>query len=179
MSDYPMSDALARYGPAKAEAIPLDCTDLTVLDIGGYDGRFGAIALARGASRVVVLDNEEYRFYYKGTWPQPGRDPHLEYIQGDFMAWEQPFDLVLFYNVLYHCAEWEKALPKALSLAKRCFCLSTYVAEGEGWRQYEESGTGFSRATPSLSVVRESLREWVAEYEQVIDEHYIGRFRRP
>ena len=59
----PMEPVYKLYGPAKASAIPTDCTGLTVLDLGGYDGRFGQVALERGAKSVLVLDNEDWRRY--------------------------------------------------------------------------------------------------------------------
>ena len=173
----PMGTVYQEYGPLKREAIPQDLTGLTVLDIGGYDGRFGAVCLERCASRVVVLDNGEWQLYYGGNWPIPQHFTGLEYVEADFMQWAEPFDIVLFYNVLYHCADWEGALPKLRRLVKGELCLSTYWAEGtDKWVGYSEDGR--RRATPTLHGLQKALENagfMEPSFYEVKDAHVVIR----
>jgi tRNA (mo5U34)-methyltransferase len=41
---------------------------LSVLDVGTFDGFYAFLAEARGASRVVAVDNEQYRAWVKARW---------------------------------------------------------------------------------------------------------------
>ncbi len=84
------------------------CAGKTVLDIGGYDGRAAKQLLDQGAASAVCLDNQQYKHY---GWADK-KFEGVEYVTGDFMEWPrqgQPpftadlcFDIVVFYNVLYH-----------------------------------------------------------------------------
>lgn len=153
-----MAESLDRFGQLKADCIPKNLTGRTVLDIGGYDGRFAKLCLDRGAESAVCLDNQEWSHYQTGTWKRPQRFEGVEYVQGDFLEWEGRYDLVLCFNVLYHCAEWENASPALRRLTKGEMCLSTYWAAGVGgWNEYTEVGTNFKRATPTIPGLFEAL----------------------
>ena len=173
----PMEPVYKLYGPAKASAIPTDCTGLTVLDLGGYDGRFGQVALERGAKSVLVLDNEDWRRYHGQGWPSPQHFDRLDYQQGNFQEHQGQYDLVLFFNVLYHCDNWEQALPKVASLTKKILCLSTYWADGQsGWQEYSDEG--LTRATPTIPGLFQALGEsgfQCYDYVQVVEKHVIVR----
>lgn len=41
---------------------------LSVLDVGAFDGFYAFLAEARGARRVVAIDNEQYRLWVKARW---------------------------------------------------------------------------------------------------------------
>lgn len=158
LEKYPMLDSLTRYGALKLASIPERLDGKTVLDIGGYDGRFALECLQRGADKAVCLDNNEWNHYYQGTWPNPQRLPGVDYSQGDFLEWQQSYDVVLCFNVLYHTERWKEAAMALRRLTKEVLCLSTYYAAGEeGWVPYTESGTGFLRATPTLRGLLEDL----------------------
>lgn len=173
----PMETVYKLYGPAKLACIPADCTGMTVLDIGGYDGRFGFVAKQRGAKSVLVLDNQDWRRYHGQRWPDPKRFPELDYAQGDFMEEEGDYDLVLFFNVLYHCDRWGEALPKVKLLTKKILCLSTYWADGTAsWHQYSDEG--LTRATPTIPGLFQALGEsgfQCYDYVQVVEKHVIVR----
>ena len=150
-SRYPMSTSLERIGPLKLEAIPQSLDGMSVLDIGGYDGRFAYQCLTRGASRAVCLDNDEWKEYYGQTWPAPEQFEGVVYEHGDFLDHQEQYDLVLCFNVLYHCARWQEAADALRRLTKKTLCLSTYCAQGtQGWTPYIESGTNYERATPTM-----------------------------
>ncbi len=158
--DYPMLHSLGQYGQLKLEAIPESCKGMSVLDIGGYDGRFGYACLQRGATSAICLENEEWTKYYSGTWVSPGTFPGVEYVKGDFLIHDAWYDLVLCYNVLYHCEKWLDAIPALKRLTKGTLCISTYWANGtEGWKEYLESGTGFERATPTIPGLLKELAD--------------------
>lgn len=48
--------------------IPEDFTGLSVLDVGAFDGFYSFLAEARGASRVLAVDNEQYRDWVRDRW---------------------------------------------------------------------------------------------------------------
>ena len=158
LPNYPMLDSLKRIGPLKLASIPKKLNGLSVLDIGGYDGRFAWGCRRRGAARAVCLENEEWAKYNVGTWPKPEKFPYVEFVQGDFLDWQESFDLVLCFNVLYHCARWEEAAFALRRLTRGELCVSVYVASGtSGWVPYVEEGTGYQKATPTVPGLIEAL----------------------
>lgn len=151
LAKYPMADSLARYGAIKLACIPDKLDGKRVLDIGGYDGRFAAECLQRGAATAVCLESQEWKHYMRGTWPEPGTFEGVEYQEGDFLEHQDVYDLVLCFNVLYHCARWQTAADALRRLTSDTLCISTYWAVGsQGWNEYVEMGTNFHRATPTI-----------------------------
>lgn len=153
----PMASPYSLYGAIKEQAIPEQLEGRSVLDIGGYDGRFAKVCFDRGAAPVAVLDSQEWRAYHGGVWPSPRQFDGISYQLGDFMEREEGADLVLFYNVLYHCKDWLGALPKVRQLTKWRLCLSTFFAQGTGWVGYTDSGPQEQRATPSVPALFRAL----------------------
>jgi tRNA (mo5U34)-methyltransferase len=49
-------------------ALPEDFTGLRVLDVGAFDGFYAFLAEARGAERVLAVDNEQYVSWVKARW---------------------------------------------------------------------------------------------------------------
>lgn len=49
-------------------AIPEDFSGTRVLDVGTFDGFYAFLAEARGADRVVAIDNEQYVHWVKSRW---------------------------------------------------------------------------------------------------------------
>lgn len=121
------------------QAIPMHLTGKTVLDIGGYDGRFAKLCLARGATSAICLDNEQYEQY---VWDHPARLPGVDYRFGDFMnaGWLEPADLVIFYNVIYHCQDPMGALRRLRQLTRETalVCSLTRFDDQPRWYLYSE-----------------------------------------
>lgn len=121
----------------------------TVLDIGGYDGRASKVALEAGAKSATVLDNREWEKY---GWAPPGRaHEDIAFTTGDFHEEGEPADVVICFNVIYHCKEPLKALKRLRKLAKDTLLIKTsFVTEDEvskdGWLYYPD-GTGHPNGT--------------------------------
>jgi len=47
---------------------PEDLSGRSVLDVGAFDGFYAFLAESRGASRVVAVDNEQYRDWVRARW---------------------------------------------------------------------------------------------------------------
>jgi tRNA (mo5U34)-methyltransferase len=59
---------VARDHRYRIPALPEDFSGMSVLDVGTFDGFYAFLAEARGARRVVALDNEQYRVWVKSRW---------------------------------------------------------------------------------------------------------------
>ena len=59
---------VARDHRYRIPALPEDFTDMSVLDIGTFDGFYAFLSEARGAERVVAVDNEQYREWVSSRW---------------------------------------------------------------------------------------------------------------
>ncbi|CAN5605011.1 hypothetical protein BH10ACT11_BH10ACT11_10870 [soil metagenome] len=59
---------IARDHRYRIPALPDDLTGLSVLDIGAFDGFYSFLAEARGAKRVVAVDNEQYIEWIASRW---------------------------------------------------------------------------------------------------------------
>ena len=114
-------------------AIPANLTGKEVLDIGGYDGHFAALCLERGAERAVCVDTGEWRDY---GWAPPVKRPGVQYVKGDVMTTLQQGDVVIFYNVIYHCRDPWTALERLRRLTRDQLLLCTSFVQGAGsdWR---------------------------------------------
>lgn len=96
-------------------ALPADLTGQTVLDIGGYDGLFAGECVRRGASLVRIIDNGEWQNYH---WRIPPTPPGVERVGCDVLEWEQPADLIVFGNVIYHMRDPWRALRHLRTLCR-------------------------------------------------------------
>jgi tRNA (mo5U34)-methyltransferase len=72
---FALNRAEGIYAPGSARdhryripAIPESFQDLSVLDIGAFDGFYAFLAEARGADRVVAVDNEQYVEWVRARW---------------------------------------------------------------------------------------------------------------
>ncbi len=59
---------VARDHRYRVPALPEDFAGMSVLDIGTFDGFYAFLAEARGAGRVVAVDNEQYREWVSSRW---------------------------------------------------------------------------------------------------------------
>jgi tRNA (mo5U34)-methyltransferase len=59
---------VARDHRYRVPALPEDFGGMSVLDIGTFDGFYAFLAEARGAGRVVAIDNEQYREWVSSRW---------------------------------------------------------------------------------------------------------------
>jgi tRNA (mo5U34)-methyltransferase len=72
---FALNRAEGIYAPGSARdhryrmpAIPDDFRGLSVLDVGAFDGFYPFLAEARGARRVVAVDNEQYVDWVRDRW---------------------------------------------------------------------------------------------------------------
>ncbi len=59
---------VARDHRYRIPALPEDFSGTSVLDVGTFDGFYAFLAEARGARRVVAVDNEQYRVWVQSRW---------------------------------------------------------------------------------------------------------------
>jgi len=59
---------VARDHRYRIPVLPDDLTGKSVLDVGAFDGFYAFLAEARGARRVVAVDNEQYREWVLARW---------------------------------------------------------------------------------------------------------------
>ena len=59
---------IARDHRYRIPALPHDFDGMSVLDVGTFDGFYAFLAEARGARRVVAVDNEQYREWVSSRW---------------------------------------------------------------------------------------------------------------
>jgi hypothetical protein len=48
--------------------LPEDFSGFSVLDVGAFDGFYAFVAEARGAERVLAIDNEQYVHWVRARW---------------------------------------------------------------------------------------------------------------
>src|SRR5713226_4232481 len=108
---------------AMADWLPLDCEGKSVLDIGGYDGRAAKVALERGAASAILLDNGEWAQY---DWGAPGlADERIKRVDGDFLDYHKPADIVICHKVIYHLRDPLAGLRKLHELTREWLSIST------------------------------------------------------
>jgi tRNA (mo5U34)-methyltransferase len=96
--------------------VPGDLSGLRVLDVGTFDGFYAFLAEARGAERVVAVDNEQYRAWVHARWGvdlEGGEGfraiarligSHVEYRRLDAFELDEldeGFDLVMCFGILH------------------------------------------------------------------------------
>lgn len=149
----------------------LDLKGKSVLDIGGYDGQMAAYCLERGAEKAIVLDNEQWREYgWKGKRMPPG----VDYYHGDFMNdniilnINGQWDVVLFFNVIYHCEDPHLALRQLRRITRwwvdgtMLLCTMYIYSDLPVWRVYEPREVNPTDETvywaPSAAGLHKSLK---------------------
>lgn len=107
----------------------------TVLDVGGYAGDRAKSALDGGAARGVCLDSGQYAHY---AWAPPAPLDGVEYATGDVLAWTEPFDVVVCWNVIYHQRNPWAFAEQLRALTREALVIHTSFVDGEApaWRVY-------------------------------------------
>jgi tRNA (mo5U34)-methyltransferase len=67
-ADSLYTPGVARDHRYRIPTLPDDFSGLRVLDVGTFDGFYAFLAEARGARRVVAVDNEQYRAWVRARW---------------------------------------------------------------------------------------------------------------
>jgi len=122
----------------RAKAIrSANVTGKTVIDVGGYDGTAASFALAHGARRAIVVDNGEYLSY--DGWEARLMPPFVEHHGCDFLQWEEPADILICGNVIYHVREPWTFLRRARWLCRDAMVLWTPVVENDApaWQVHD------------------------------------------
>lgn len=107
---------IARDHRYRIPALPEDLSGKSVLDVGTFDGFYAFLAEARGADRVVAVDNEQYRDWVRARWgiELEGGDglraiarllgSHVDYRcldAFDLDALRESFDLIFCFGILH------------------------------------------------------------------------------
>jgi len=142
-SDELYTPGVARDHRYRIPAVPEDFSGMSVLDVGTFDGFYAFLAEARGARRVVAVDNEQYRVWVKSRWGvelEGGegftaiRDllrSKVEYRRVDAFdldQLEESFDFILCFGILHRVDDpmgLLKVLRRRLSAVGRVL-LETY-----------------------------------------------------
>jgi tRNA (mo5U34)-methyltransferase len=97
-------------------ALPADFSGLSVLDVGAFDGFYAFVAEARGAERVLAIDNEQYIDWVEARWGTALRggegfraiagllDSSVEYRRADAFELDklkESFDLIYCFGILH------------------------------------------------------------------------------
>ena len=114
---------------------PSDLTGLTVLDVGGYDGKAARYCLDRGAEKATVVDSEQWRKY---GWNGPTREQGPTFVTMDILDWVEPADVVICSNVCYHVQNPWLFLAHLRELTIASLLLHTWIIEGDRdyWQIY-------------------------------------------
>jgi tRNA (mo5U34)-methyltransferase len=106
----------ARDHRYRVPTLPDDFDGMSVLDIGTFDGFYAFLAEARGAGRVVAVDNEQYREWVASRWGielnggegfaaiRDLRDSQVEYRRLDAFDLDElgeTFDFILCFGILH------------------------------------------------------------------------------
>ena len=115
-SDDLYTHGVARDHRYRVPALPEDFGGMSVLDIGTFDGFYAFLAEARGAGRVVAVDNEQYREWVSSRWGvelQGGEgftairellDSEVDYQRIDAFDLDElgeTFDFILCFGILH------------------------------------------------------------------------------
>jgi tRNA (mo5U34)-methyltransferase len=119
---------VARDHRYRIPALPQDLSGMSVLDVGTFDGFYAFLAESRGATRVVAIDNEQYRDWVRARWGAElvggegfraiaallgSRVSYRRLDAFDLDQLDERFDLILCFGIL-HRVEHPLGLLKAL-----------------------------------------------------------------
>ncbi len=105
----------------------VDLTGRSVIDIGGYTGMAAAYALAQGARRAVVVEVSEWQSYI--NWEPIRMPPEVDLHGCDWLQWEEPADVLIAGNIIYHVREPWTFLRRSRWLCREAMVLWTPVVD--------------------------------------------------
>ena len=132
-----------RSQKVRAQAVPRRLRGKTVLDIGCWDGFFSFLCERRGAT-VTPVDNFQYRDFVRGKYGvelEGGEGfrvaarllgSRLKLKRGDFASLRGPYDVVLFFGVLYHERHPLLALERLAQLTRQVAVVETHYVKSGG-----------------------------------------------
>jgi tRNA (mo5U34)-methyltransferase len=141
---------VARDHRYRVPALPEDFGGMSVLDIGTFDGFYAFLAEARGAGRVLAVDNEQYRAWVSSRWGvelQGGEgfaaiqellDSEVEYQRIDAFDLDElgeTFDFILCFGILHRVENplgLLKVIRRRLAAGGRVL-LETHGAAGQAF----------------------------------------------
>lgn len=133
----------AEFDSLRRSALPTDMANRTAIEVGGYDGTMSKLLLERGATRVRLIDNGEWINY---GWRAPKLPEGITYIGCDILEWQEPADVVVCGNVIYHVRDPWRFLWHLRTLTREQLILWTSFVEGDEpvWRvmDWADEGSG-------------------------------------
>lgn len=110
-----------------AQAIPIDLTGKTVLDLGAADGFYSYLCESRGAKKVVSLDFMEWKGH---SIIKKILNSNVEFriskVQ-DIDSINENFDIILFFGLYYHLEDPVQALRKIFGKANETVFLAGHI----------------------------------------------------
>jgi tRNA (mo5U34)-methyltransferase len=162
----------ARDHRYRVSMLPGDCTGMTVLDVGTFDGFYAFLAERRGAERVVAVDNEQYRLWVASRWGveleggEGFRAIHrllgsaVEYRRMDAFeldGLEERFDLVYCFGILHRV---ENPLGLLRVLHGRTASGGSVLVETYGVPAEERDRPGIRVSAPEEIYARDEFVYW-------------------
>jgi len=129
---HPGSDKGQQWLDRKKDVLPDNMSGMTVLDIGSYNGYYSLLAASRGASVLGIDVPNQWidRTLYHQHIEKHGFDcKHIELDVYDLDELDEAFDLVLFYDVIYHLEHPLLALKKIFPKVRGSLLLGTYIID--------------------------------------------------
>ncbi len=162
----------ARDHRYRISSLPEDFSGMSVLDVGTFDGFYAFLAEARGARRVVAVDNEQYRLWVASRWGiklRGGEGFHaikrllgsgVEYQRMDAFALDhldERFDLIYCFGILHRV---ENPLGLLRVLRKRTNPGGTVLLETYGLDPADRSGPSIRVSEPGEVYAGDDFVYW-------------------
>jgi tRNA (mo5U34)-methyltransferase len=176
---FALNRAAGLYTPGAARdhryrlpALPRDFGGMRVLDVGTFDGFYAFLAEHRGASRVLAIDNEQYRQWVAARWGvrlnggEGFRTIHrllgsgVEYRRIDAFALEdldEQFDLIYCCGILHRI---ENPLGLLRILRTRLAAGGAVLVETHGVATTEGDGPAIQVSEPGEIYDRDEFVYW-------------------
>jgi len=163
---------VARDHRYRVPALPEDFGGMSVLDIGTFDGFYAFLAEARGAGRVVAVDNEQYREWVSSRWGvelQGGEgfaairellDSEVDYQHIDAFdldELEETFDFIFCFGILHRV---ENPLGLLRVLRARTLRGGMVLLETYGLRRGDQDEPSIRVMQPGEVYARDDFVYW-------------------
>jgi SAM-dependent methyltransferase len=176
---FSLNRAEAIYAPGAARdhryrlpSLPGDFNGMRVLDVGTFDGFYAFLAEHRGATRVLAIDNEQYRLWVAARWGiqltgaegfrtiQRLLGSVAEYRRMDAFALdtvEEEFDFIYCCGILHRV---ENPLGLLQLLRKRTIPGGTVLVETHGVNLENRDGPAIRAAVPGEIYAHDRFVYW-------------------